>query len=48
MQQTALLILIAHSFTTSTEFFIVELLYKRFGTRDITKLSGCYTTCPNL
>ena len=48
MQQTALLILIAHSFTTSTEFYIVELFYKRFGTRDITKISGSYTVCPTL
>lgn len=42
------LVLVAHSFTTAAEFFGVECLYRRFGTRDLTGISGVAYTTPVL
>lgn len=41
-------LLVAHSFTTSSEFFLVECLYKRFHTRDYIFISGVANTMPVL
>ena len=42
------LVLVAHSFTTAAEFFSVECLYRRFGTRDLAAISGVAYTTPAL
>jgi NADH:ubiquinone oxidoreductase subunit 4 (subunit M) len=47
-EQTAVFLVIAHSITTAIEFLYVELLSKRFGTRDLTQLSGLFATAPFL
>lgn len=39
---------IAHCCTTTTEFFLVEVLTKRFGTRDISYLGGVALSAPLL
>lgn len=39
-------IIIVHSVTTSMEFFTVELITKRFGTRDCTSISGLFYATP--
>ncbi len=41
-------LLVAHSFTTSSEFFLVECLYKRFHTRDFFFISGIAGATPVL
>lgn len=41
-------LLVAHSFTTSSEFFLVECLYKRYHTRDFFFISGVASTLPSL
>lgn len=41
-------LLVAHSFTTSSEFFLVECLYKRFHTRDYVFISGIANSTPLL
>lgn len=38
----------AHSFTTASEFFLVECLYKRFHTRDFFFISGVASSTPML
>lgn len=42
------LLAVAHSFTTTTEFFLVECVSRRFGTRDCTELQGLFSTTPLL
>lgn len=37
---------VAHCCTTTTEFFLVEVLTKRFGTRDISYIGGIATSAP--
>lgn len=37
-------LLVAHSLTTATEFFLVEVIYKRTGTRDFTKLGNLFSS----
>jgi NADH:ubiquinone oxidoreductase subunit 4 (subunit M) len=37
---------IAHCCTTTTEFFLVEILTKRFGTRDVSYIGGIATSAP--
>lgn len=44
----ACFLLVAHSLTTAAEFLCVELLYRRRGTRDLTRLSGIAITSPVL
>lgn len=39
---------VAHCFTTITEFFIVECLTKRFGTRDVLHVTGLWFAAPQL
>lgn len=46
--QVAAFILVAHSFTTAAEFFCVECVYRRFGTRDIAAVAGVAYTAPHL
>ena len=41
-------LLVAHSLTTTGEFLGVELIYRRFGTRDLTSVSGLAYVAPNL
>ena len=47
-EQIAAFLLVAHSFTTASEFFIVECLYKRFHTRDFFFISGVASSTPIL
>ncbi len=47
-EQIAAYLLVAHSFTTSSEFFLVECLYKRFHTRDFFFISGVSHSLPLL
>lgn len=37
---------VAHCCTTTTEFFMVEVLTKRFGTRDIAYMGGIALSAP--
>ncbi len=39
---------LAHACTTTTEFFLVETLTKRFGTRDISYIGGIALSAPAL
>lgn len=39
---------LAHCCTTTTEFFLVEILTKRFGTRDISYIGGVALSAPLL
>jgi formate hydrogenlyase subunit 3/multisubunit Na+/H+ antiporter MnhD subunit len=39
---------LAHCLTTATEFFLVEVLTKRFGTRDVAYLGGVALAAPQL
>lgn len=39
---------VAHCLTTTTEFFLVEALAKRFGTRDIAQVGGLALAAPQL
>lgn len=39
---------LAHCCTTTTEFFLVEILTKRFGTRDISYIGGVALSAPML
>lgn len=39
---------LAHCCTTTTEFFLVEVLTKRFGTRDISYIGGIAMSAPLL
>lgn len=48
MDHTALLVSLAHSFTTAAEFYLVDCLYRRFGTRDLAHVSGIYHAAPVL
>jgi len=41
-------IVIVHSFSTTSEFLLVEAISKRFNTRDIWLVSGLWYNCPNL
>lgn len=41
-------LLVAHSFTTTSEFFLVECIYKRFHTRDFFFISGIANSLPSL
>lgn len=45
---TALIVSLAHSYSTALEFYIVDCLYRRFGTRDVAALSGIYAVTPLL
>lgn len=47
-EQIAAFLLVAHSFTTASEFFLVECLYKRFHTRDFFFISGVASSTPIL
>lgn len=42
------LVLIAHSFTTTAEFLLVECLYRRYRTRDLLGLTGLAAQAPSL
>lgn len=41
-------LLVAHCFTTSSEFLLVELLSKRYGTRDFWQIAGLWHAAPAL
>lgn len=41
-------LVVAHSVTTALEFWVVELVYRRFGSRDATSVSGMSYLYPNL
>jgi len=41
-------LVIVHSFATALEFYLVECLSRRFGTRDMTKLTGLAGAAPVL
>ena len=42
------LLIFIHCMTTTIEFYIVEFIYRRYGTRNLNKVSGLYTLYPNL
>lgn len=42
------LILVAHSLTTTAEFFMVESLYKRYHTRDVWGITALGSQAPFL
>jgi len=44
----AALLAVAHSFSTIAEFFLVECIARRFGTRDLTQIAGLSTQTPLL
>jgi NADH-quinone oxidoreductase subunit M len=46
--QTAGFLLVAHSFATTAEFYLTEVIYKRYHSRDVTQLSGLYAQTPLL
>ena len=46
--QIAALLMVAHSFATTGEFYLTELIYKRHHTRDVTQLTGLYAQTPLL
>jgi formate hydrogenlyase subunit 3/multisubunit Na+/H+ antiporter MnhD subunit len=46
LSQVGSLVLVAHSFTTTAEFFIVECVYRRYQTRDVFKISGLAQRSP--
>lgn len=48
MERVAALLLVAHSFATTGEFYLVETIYRRFHTRDLTQLAGLYAQAPVL
>jgi NADH-quinone oxidoreductase subunit M len=48
LEQIAAFLLVAHSLTTASEFFLVECLYKRFHTRDFFFISGVSSSAPML
>lgn len=48
LEKVGAFVLIAHSLTTTAEFFLVECIYKRFHTRDITVISGLASQTPVL
>lgn len=48
LDQVASFLLVAHSLTTAGEFLGVELIYRRFGTRDLTAISGLAFATPTL
>jgi len=41
-------LIIVHAFTTTSEFFLVEVIYKRYGLRSVFGVSGLWLTNPNL
>lgn len=41
-------LLVAHCFTTTSEFLLVEYISKRYGTRDFWHISGLWYKTPNL
>lgn len=43
-EQIGAFLLVAHSLATATEFFLVETIYKRTGTRDFTKLGNLFSS----
>lgn len=47
-ESIAFFLVVAHSITTSLEFLIVECLSRRYGTRDLTQLSGVFNALPLL
>lgn len=42
------LLAVAHSFTTTAEFFLVECISRRFASRDCTELQGLFLATPLL
>lgn len=47
-EDLARLLLVVHSFATALEFYLVECISRRFGSRDIAKLAGLSSTLPLL
>ena len=47
-EQVGGFLLVAHSLTTTAEFFSVELLYRRWGSRDLAVISGVTFVTPVL
>ena len=48
LEEIASLLIIVHCFTTTVEFYLVEFLYKRYGTRNYLRISNVYNLYPNL
>jgi len=48
LEQVGAFVLVAHSLTTTAEFYMVECLYKRYQTRDLGGLSGTALRVPML
>jgi len=48
LDHVALFLVVAHSFTTAAEFFIVDCISRRFGSRDLTAASGLFYATPHL
>jgi NADH:ubiquinone oxidoreductase subunit 4 (subunit M) len=48
LELLAVFLMVAHSFTTAAEFFFVEALYKRYHTRDLTRITGLAVTYPQI
>lgn len=47
-EQVGAFILVAHSLTTTGEFFGVECVYRRYGSRDLTEVAGLAGEAPLL
>lgn len=47
-ERVGVLVLVAHSLTTTAEFLVVESLYRRYHTRDLCGLSGIALHTPGL
>ena len=46
--QVGAFVLVAHSLTTTAEFYLVECIYKRYQTRDVVGISGLAFSFPGL
>jgi NADH-quinone oxidoreductase subunit M len=47
-QQLGMALVLIHALTTTLEFFLVEMLYRRFGSRSIYRISGVGNSLPVL
>lgn len=43
-----LLLILVHTFTTTIEFYIVDFIYKRYGTRNLLNVNNLSLLYPNL
>jgi NADH-quinone oxidoreductase subunit M len=48
LERVAAFVIVAHSITTTAEFFMVECIYRRYQTRDLLHIAGLATQAPAL